>query len=114
MSGQWPAHLAGIPLRHAENGLAWPSETASPSPGRAGVRLAGDRSMHRRDPGRGFEIVRPGPESRRPASPLARDLTRAPVSTGRLTKGWRYDPGRGGASRTYPLDEWGPRLRRGF
>src|SRR5271166_2903621 len=39
--------------------------------------------------------------------PLARDLTRAPVTMGRLTKGWRYDPGRGGASRTYPLDEWG-------
>src|SRR5271157_3900038 len=46
--------------------------------------------------------------------PLARDLTRAPVTMGRLTKGWRYDPGHGGASRTYPLDEWGPRLRWGL
>jgi len=53
MSGQRPAHLAGVLLRHAENGLAWPSQTAFPSPSRAHTRLARGRTMHRRDPGAG-------------------------------------------------------------
>jgi len=45
-----PAHPAGDLLRHAENGLAWPSDTASPDSGGAGAPPARVRTMHRRDP----------------------------------------------------------------
>jgi len=68
MGGQRPAHLAGVLLRHAENGLAWPSETAFPH-SRPCRRAAGSGPQHAPARSwRGFEIGRPGPESRRPAS----------------------------------------------
>jgi len=67
MSGERPAHLAGVLLRHAENGLAWPGETAS-SQSRPCRRTAGSGPHHAPARSwRGFEISRPGPESRHPA-----------------------------------------------
>jgi len=70
MSGQRPAHLAGVLLRHAENGLAWPSKSALPSPDRADARLARGRTMHRRDPGAGSRSA--GLARSPDASPAAR------------------------------------------